>query len=37
MTAPPNYNANLPVVQRQLYQASTRLATLFNEAFPETR
>ncbi len=31
------YNANLPVVQRRLYQASIRLATLLHEAFPESR
>ena len=31
------YNANLPVVRQRLYQASIRLATLLNEAFPETR
>ncbi len=31
------YHGNLPVVQRRLYQASVRLATLLNEAFPETR
>ncbi len=29
--------ANLPVVQRRLYQASVRLAMLLNESFPETR
>jgi hypothetical protein len=31
------YNANLPIVQERLYQASIRLAKLLNEAFPETR
>jgi hypothetical protein len=29
-------NANLPVVHRRHYQAGVRLATVLNEAFPET-